>query len=421
MQQYPNEPLNAVLRNVFDFDIHKTDLLPFITKAFQKHGIKLSNMDIVTLTDYSQDLQITYSTKPPAEVGAPKEGKIDENNEPHVGGNTWQGGSGGSDTAGMGGRGGPYRVDSGHQIHQLSDEEKAQVSPEVLKAARDMGKEALKKRLDEIQMSKDFAETYMTLSKAIEPQVQQLRIILEGVQGKEKEKVWLRNQRDGEIDDGKLVDGLAGEHSIYKKRGKEESNLNFHELPKRIKFLFDVSGSMFRFNTYDYRLNKSLETCLMLMKALNGMESKYQYDIIGHSGDSPKIEFVKAGQPPKNEKEMMRVLDQMVAHSQYCWTGDNTLEATKQAIKEISQEECDDYLVVVISDANLSRYGIEPSLFGSILDSDPKVSAIVLFIGSLGQEANLITKKMPNGKAFVVSQTRYIPQYMQEIFSSIIN
>ena len=56
----------------------------------------------------------------------PKHGKIDPENQPHVGGNTWAGGSGGSDTAGLGGRGGPYRLDSGHQVHQMSDEEKAE-------------------------------------------------------------------------------------------------------------------------------------------------------------------------------------------------------------------------------------------------------------------------------------------------------
>jgi hypothetical protein len=39
-------------------------------------------------------------------VDKPKHGKEDEKNEPHVGGNTWAGGTGGSDTAGLGGRGG---------------------------------------------------------------------------------------------------------------------------------------------------------------------------------------------------------------------------------------------------------------------------------------------------------------------------
>lgn len=45
-------------------------------------------------------------SKPRFGVDKPKHGKEDEKNEPHVGGNTWAGGTGGSDTAGLGGRGG---------------------------------------------------------------------------------------------------------------------------------------------------------------------------------------------------------------------------------------------------------------------------------------------------------------------------
>ena len=69
-------------------------------------------------------------SNPRFETKMPKHGKIDPENQPHVGGNTWAGGSGGSDTAGLGGRGGPYRLDSGHQVHQMSDEEKVKVSDE---------------------------------------------------------------------------------------------------------------------------------------------------------------------------------------------------------------------------------------------------------------------------------------------------
>ncbi len=38
-----------------------------------------------------------------------------------------QGGSGGADTAGLGGKGGPYRFDSGNAVHQMSDSEKARL------------------------------------------------------------------------------------------------------------------------------------------------------------------------------------------------------------------------------------------------------------------------------------------------------
>lgn len=57
--------------------------------------------------------------------------QIDPSNAPHVGGNTWAGGTGGRDTAGLGGVGGPYRLDSGNPIHQVPDEVKQAVPREV--------------------------------------------------------------------------------------------------------------------------------------------------------------------------------------------------------------------------------------------------------------------------------------------------
>ena len=53
------------------------------------------------------------------DLDSPKHGKIDPENAPHVGGNQWAGGTGGRDTAGLGGVGGPYRLDAGHDVHQV--------------------------------------------------------------------------------------------------------------------------------------------------------------------------------------------------------------------------------------------------------------------------------------------------------------
>ena len=56
----------------------------------------------------------------------------------------------GRDTAGLGGKGGPYRLDAGHTVHQVTDEEKNAV-PEYIKiAAKEMGIKAFKKRLENI-------------------------------------------------------------------------------------------------------------------------------------------------------------------------------------------------------------------------------------------------------------------------------
>lgn len=53
---------------------------------------------------------------------------------------------GGRDTAGLGGKGGPYRLDAGHRVYQISQAEKDAVPEEVKRAAREMGEKAFKQR-----------------------------------------------------------------------------------------------------------------------------------------------------------------------------------------------------------------------------------------------------------------------------------
>ena len=113
-----------------------------------------------------------------------------------------------------------------------------------------------------------------------------------------------------------------------------------------------------------------------------------QYDIVGHSGDSPEIPFVSHDAPPQNNKERLEILKQMHAHAQFCWTGDHTLEATALAIKRMAAQEADEHFVVILSDANLERYGIPAEDLGKILTSDSQVNAFAIFIESLGNQAD---------------------------------
>jgi hypothetical protein len=122
LERYPSDDLISILRNVVDFDLHRNDLIGILSKTFTKHGIHLEKSSLgIYQQNQAETLAIRYSEKKPPTVSNPKHGKVDEKNEPHVGGNTWHGGTGGSDTAGLGGRGGPYRMDSGNPIHQLPD------------------------------------------------------------------------------------------------------------------------------------------------------------------------------------------------------------------------------------------------------------------------------------------------------------
>jgi hypothetical protein len=184
----------------------------------------------------------------------------------HKGGNQFQRGSGGSSSPGQGGKSGSHRMNvSGDTVFQIAEELKQQVSDEIRSAALESARESLLKRLKEMNMSGKEASQYKDFYDNVRNEVQQLRVVLEGVQAKERERVWLKNQIEGELDDRKLIDGLTGEHAIYKRRGEEKPEFGApQKKPKRIKFLFDISGSMFRFNGLDGRLSRSLETAIMV-------------------------------------------------------------------------------------------------------------------------------------------------------------
>ncbi|KAK2840347.1 hypothetical protein Q5P01_014087 [Channa striata] len=370
-------------------------------------------------TEDGRPIQITVERDSGLDVTAPKHGKIDANNAPHVGGNQWAGGTGGRDTAGLGGKGGPYRLDAGHKVYQVSQAEKDAVPEEVRRAARDMAEKAFKERLKEIDMSDYDAATYEGFSNAVRTQVQSLRIILDSLQAKGKERQWLKNQALGELDDAKIIDGLTGEKTIYKRRGELDPEPGSpQQKPKRLRVLADVSGSMYRFNGVDGRLERSMEAVCMVMEALENYEHKFKYDIVGHSGDGYDIELVRADKVPKNDKERLKVLKTMHAHSQFCMSGDFTLEGTEASIKALAREEADEHFVVVLSDANLERYGIRPERFAQILTSDPQVNAFAIFIGSLGDQAERLQKTLPAGRSFVAMDTKQIPQILQQIFTS---
>lgn len=445
LQQYPDDGIVAAIHNILDFDSFDDATYLLIGKVFSHYGIEMSSYGVwqevqariqaTTKCDGGRPLAIEYmkqrnaegtSSSPPP-LSMPKVGKWDEKNEAHVGGNQWQGGTGGSDTAGLGGRGGPFRLDRGHKIHQVSDAAKAEVTEEGRRAGRAMAEKALKEKLNDINMDKHEWSMFMELLSPIEKDIAILRNTLRSVEGKQSEKTWIRSQSQGELDDTKLVDGVAGERYIFKKRGVEQDATSpLHQKPKRLRFVIDASASMYRFNSYDGRLNKALEAALLVMKGFEGMEDRFQSTLVGHSGDSPAISF---GDPPTNEKHMMRILQAIVAHTQYCSSGDFTLEAVEQAIDDVGDDksgsgdqEHDENIVIAISDANLRRYGIHPRELGKIIEAgeEKSVKAHVIFIASFGQEAEEIKRQLPPGRAHIANDTSDLPRIVRSILTSSV-
>ena len=95
-----------------------------------------------------------------------------------------------------------------------------------------MNRKAFAEKLREIKMSEYDSQMYEQYSMGVRRQVQSIRNILDSLQAKSADRyfwnwsrflerlirTWLKNQTSGELDDNRLIDGLTGEKSIYKKR-----------------------------------------------------------------------------------------------------------------------------------------------------------------------------------------------------------
>ena len=286
---------------------------------------------------------------------------------------------------------------------------------EALRSAREIVAKTSSGARAKLDMDEMEEDTYEELYASVENEISQLRVILEAVEAKERERVWLRGKTSGEMDDSRLADLAIGEKNVYKKRGKKEESSLVQRLPKRLSFVVDVSGSMAYFNS-DLRLDRLCATVVMLMEALSGLEHKYVYEITGHSGETHHLPFVSFGLPPRNRRERLAVVNAMVRHAAECTSGDNTLAAGSRAIRDVKREDADDFFVFLFSDANLEGYGVSAENLALALTSDPSVNAYAIFIAEPGV-ATEMADRMPAGRSHVVMENDAMPLLLKDIFA----
>ncbi|KAI0372412.1 hypothetical protein BV20DRAFT_939833 [Pilatotrama ljubarskyi] len=392
MQAYPGDSLEECLRNVFDFDVYRPETIAKLAEILDHHGLVVKNLGIGAAREAAQKkvLDVKFEPKGDTTLSEPKYGKDDPDNQPHTGGNTWAGG--------------------------VPDALKNDVPDHVKERAREMARQELARRLEELSMSAGEAKGYTMLFEAVEGHIAQLHDLLENLAAREEERIWVKRQTDGELDDSRLTEGLTGEATVYKRRGMAKPELGRPQLkPKRIRFLFDVSASMYRFQ-YDGRLKRSMETAVMLMETFDRLTRKEKY--VWDSGDSASIPLVEAGQDLE-VRDRWKVVDKMEMITQYTFAGDYTLEAIDKAVAEVAKFDADDWFVVAITDANFARYGITAEDLQRVMNRNPKVHTALVCIGE-GAEATWIPKNLP-GRGYRVSNTADIPAVLRSILSTMID
>ena len=276
-----------------------------------------------------------------------------------------------------------------------------------------MAKEALEKKLKELDMGKLEWKRYNNLRTEVEEQISQLKSLLKDLKKRSEERVWLKNQTAGELDENKVVDALSGERDVFKRRGSPDANNSpLLSEPVTIRLLVDISASMYRFNGYDNRLQRLLEATVMMMECFRD-DRRFKLYITGHNGSSAKIPLVNP-ETNLNEATQLRVLECMVANTQYTPAGDNTVEAISIVVDDASKGD----LVIIISDANLNRYHITIDDLAPLQSS--YVHAHLVLIGSLRNEATELARSIPNERAQVCFQSSELPFIIKKIVTNAL-
>eukprot|EP00439_Symbiodinium_sp_Y106_P066358 s1106_g10.t2 len=436
-QRFPRDSLEEVAAGVFAFDIADTKKRKPLLEVLQRHGIATTKVGVRLLEgrknqgnltlrldenrDKSKD--VTNQDNPDGErppdmaEGGPKHGEWD--GQQHIGGNRFAGGSGGTGTAGLGGRWGPYRLDVGQKLVQVSEDKKQGLDEATKRKAQQMADEAYQKRLAEMKMSLKEGEAYAALRGQVATQIQEMKVCLESQAARQHERQWLKNQTMGELDESRLVDGITGCKTVYMRRGDPEGQMfgKSQQHPKRLTFVMDISGSMYTFNRIDRRLQRLQEVAAFIFESFTGFEDKYDYRMVGHSGTGPEAErLVEWGRPPRTDRERLEICKSMEAHAQFCYPGDHTLEATARAIAELGRQSADERFLLVVSDADLQRYNIDIRRWNQILHQDPTIKAYVILISNNVDEAERIKSTLAPGRAHICAETASLAVTFKQIF-----
>ncbi|SCV74430.1 BQ2448_8069 [Microbotryum intermedium] len=407
LKRYPEDTLEEVLRNVFDFDTHRPETIDKLYSVLRKYklGVTRVGLDAVrgpTGLDgekVKKTKVIEFQPRGATDLSEPKFGKGPDGKL----------------------HGGAQRLAvKGQDIHQIPDSLKADVPDHIKQQAREMARKELAKRLADIDLTSSQASQYSGYHDAVQSHVQQLVSFLDNLEANEEERVWLKRQTDGELDESRLSEALTQESTVYKRRGMEKPELGRPQLkPKRIRFVFDCSASMYR-NQYTGGLTRSLETAVMVMEAFARIsrKEKYRIDLIGHSGEEVSIPLVPIDTLPAHAGERYKVIQKMALIPQFCWAGDNTVPCIEESVQAVAESDSDDYFCIVITDANLPRYGITPEVLKRAMTSNPKVKVSLVAIGE-GAESEWLPKVLP-GRCHAVKETADIATTLRSILGSML-
>lgn len=69
---------------------------------------------------------------------------------------------------------------------------------------RELHELSMQKRREQVDMTQADSDLFKSYLANVQREIRELRVILESIEAKNKERIWLKNQSSGDVDDTKL-------------------------------------------------------------------------------------------------------------------------------------------------------------------------------------------------------------------------
>ena len=69
---------------------------------------------------------------------------------------------------------------------------------------RELHELSMQKRREQVDMTQVDSELFKSYLENVQREIRELRVILESIEAKNNERIWLKNQSSGDVDDTKL-------------------------------------------------------------------------------------------------------------------------------------------------------------------------------------------------------------------------
>ncbi|CAG8551920.1 10698_t:CDS:10 [Diversispora eburnea] len=139
----------------------------------------------------------------------------------------------GSGSGSSGGGGDPMNLKGRNQtfidVANLQVRTEAAPPRKLTDIQREIHEMTMQKKLEQVNMTQSDSELYHSYLINVQREIRELRVILGSIEAKNKERIWLKNQSSGDVDDTKLIEGLTGDINIYKRRGENDDEIEFFQ------------------------------------------------------------------------------------------------------------------------------------------------------------------------------------------------